>query len=335
MNKLIVNLFEQLISYIKEDNNFILNSKERNINNFRIIKLKNVVSIIKNYPKNIISSKELINIKGIGHNSLKRIDEIINTGKLNELKEYFKKYKNTIKKQKIIDELMEVIGIGHKMALELINKYNILSIDDLISKIKNDNLIVNEKIKLGLKYYGKFKGKIPRKEIDNIYDYLNNINNNKDLTIIICGSYRREEKYSSDIDILLCDLNLLTFEDMKNNNVLINYIHLLKNNGFIIDDITSKNIITKYMGFCKYKNNPIRRIDIRLIPYESIYTAMVYFTGSSNLNQNMRKIAKKLGYKLSEYGLYDDNNNMIYIDSELDLFNKLNMKYLKPNERSI
>ena len=49
----------------------------------------------------------------------------------------------------------------------------------------------------------------------------------------------------------------------------------------------------------------------------------------------MRKKAKKLGYKLSEYGLFDKDNNMIYIDSELDLFNKLDMKYLKPNERSI
>ena len=49
----------------------------------------------------------------------------------------------------------------------------------------------------------------------------------------------------------------------------------------------------------------------------------------------MRKIAKKLGYKLSEYGLFDKNNEMIYVDSELDIFNKLNIKYLNPNERSI
>lgn len=335
MNNLIISLFEQLINYIKEDNNYITNSKEKNINQFRIKNLKNVVSIIKKYPNKITSSNELKNIVGIGKNSLKRIDEILNNGYLEELNEYAIKYKQLIKKQKIIDELMEVIGIGQKMALELINEYNIVSIDDLITKVKSNKIKVNDKIKLGLKYYGKFKGKIPRKEIDTIYEFLNNINKNNDLIIIICGSYRREEKYSSDIDILICDLNLLTMDDMKDNNTLINYIKLLKNNNFIIDDITYDNVITKYMGFCKYKNNPIRRIDIRLIPYVSIYTALVYFTGSSNLNQNMRKIAKKLGYKLSEYGLFDKNNEMIYINSELDLFNKLNMKYLNPNERSI
>ena len=38
------------------------------------------------------------------------------------------------------------------------------------------------------------------------------------------------------------------------------------------------------MGFAKWEN-VIRRIDIRLIPYESIYTALVYFTGSYELNR--------------------------------------------------
>ena len=316
--------------------NYTMTSKDRIINTFRIKNLKNVVKLIKNYPKNIKSSDELKDIKGIGKNSLIRIDEIIKTGKLSELNEYDKKYKKLVKKQKIIDELMEVIGIGHKYPIDLINKYNIKSIDELILNINNNKILVNDKIKLGLKYYGKFKGKIPRKEIDNIYDFLDKINDNNDLIIIICGSYRREEKYSSDIDILICDLNLITMEDVIKSNYLINYVNLLKTNKFIIDDITNNNIITKYMGFCKYKNNPIRRIDIRLIQYESIYTAIVYFTGSNNFNQEMRKQAKKLGYKLSEYGLYDKKtNDMIYIDSELDLFNKLEMKYLNPNKRSI
>ena len=47
------------------------------------------------------------------------------------------------------------------------------------------------------------------------------------------------------------------------------------------------------MGFCKYKNNLIRRIDIRLIPFESIYAAILYFTGSYELNKIMRINAKK------------------------------------------
>lgn len=64
---------------------------------------------------------------------------------------------------------------------------------------------------LGLKYVGKFKGKIPRKHIDDIHDYLTKFNSN----IVICGSYRRGLEYSSDIDVLLYCQDLLTMNDVK------------------------------------------------------------------------------------------------------------------------
>ena len=85
------------------------------------------------------------------------------------------------------------------------------------------------------------------------------------------------------------------------------------------------------MGFCKW-NNIIYRIDIRLVPQISLYSALVFFTGSKNFNTFIRKKAKLLGYKLNEYGLYN-NNKLIKIKSESDLFKKLNINYLEPNER--
>ena len=51
----------------------------------------------------------------------------------------------------------------------------VTSIKDLKNKIKNDEIKVNEKIELGIKYYGKFEGNIPRDEIDKIYTLLENI----------------------------------------------------------------------------------------------------------------------------------------------------------------
>ena len=101
----------------------------------------------------------------------------------------------------------------------------------------------------------------------------------------------------------------------------------------MVDDITDKNIKTKYMGFCKYKNNPVRRIDIRYVPYDSYYTALLYFTGSKELNTKMRIKANELGYKLSEYNLIDKNKAKIKIKSEYDVFEKLKMEYLPPNLR--
>lgn len=306
MNNNIIDVLKQYLEKIKSEKAII----------YKINAIANLIKIINIYPKEIKNGEELKDIKGVGKGSIEKINEILKTGTLSYLN------------NNILSELTEVIGIGPSIANQLIQKYKIKSLDDLIKKVKKGEIEVNDKIKLGLKYVGKFKGNIPRQHIDDVQDYLKQFNSN----IIICGSYRRGLDFSSDIDILLYNSQLLTMNDVKKSNMLNDYVKLLTKNKFIVDNITNNNV-TKYMGFAKWEN-VIRRIDIRLIPYESIYTALVYFTGSYELNRIMRIKAKELGYKLNEYGLYK-NNELIHITSEKDLFKKLGIKYLKPTERNI
>lgn len=310
MNDNIINVLKLYLEQIKAENAII----------FKINAIANLIKIIKNYSKEIINGEELKDIKGVGKGSIEKINEIIQTSTLS--------YLNTNTNNEIVNELTEVIGIGTVIAQKLIQKYKIKSLDELIKKVNSGEIEVNDKIMLGLKYVGKFKGKIPRQHIDDIQNYLTKFNSN----IVICGSYRRGLEFSSDIDVLLYSQDLLTMNDVKKSNMLNNYVKQLSKYKFIVDNITNNNV-TKYMGFIKWENI-IRRIDIRLIPYESIYTALVYFTGSYELNKIMRRKAKDLGYKLNEYGLYK-NNKFIYITSEKKLFKKLGMKYLKPTERNI
>jgi DNA polymerase (family 10) len=44
--------------------------------------------------------------------------------------------------------------------------------------------------------------------------------------------------------------------------------------------------------------------------YESFPSALLYFTGSAELNKKMRQVAKEMGYKLSEYGLFKNNEKL-------------------------
>jgi len=98
--------------------------------------------------------------------------------------------------------------------------------------------------------------------------------------------------------------------------------------------MTDKNYKTKYMGFLKYKNNPIRRIDIRFVTFDSYYPALLYFTGSAEHNKKLRRIAKSKGYKLSEYGLVNiKNNEKIMINSEKEIFDFLELEYVEPKNR--
>jgi DNA polymerase/3'-5' exonuclease PolX len=240
-------------------------------------------------------------------------------------------------KKKILDDLESVVGIGHSHALEFYNQ-GVKSVADLKKKIKSGAVEVNEKIQLGLKYYGKFQGNIPRKEITSVYkiivDIIKQLNKKvpeeKQFIFEICGSYRREKPTSGDIDILISKKSDIDSKENYLENIVKFLKEPLKKNDdkpLLIDDLTDKNIETKYMGFAQYKDNPPRRIDIRYIEWPSYYSALLYFTGSAELNKKMRQIAKTMGYKLSEYGLTSlKDNKMVPIESEYDVFKILKIE---------
>jgi DNA polymerase/3'-5' exonuclease PolX len=343
-NKKIISEFERLIAFITENNDKLINSKnnkEVTANQFRLRQLKNVLAILKKYPKIITKDNfmELKDIQGIGKGTIDRIKEILENGKLSELNDFVD---TTKEKQKSIEDLESVVGIGHAHALELYN-LGITSVKNLIKKVEKGEIEVNDKIQLGLKYYGKFEGNIPRKEITKIYKLLESIidklnaklSDDKKFIFEICGSYRREKPKSGDIDVLISKLGSID----SNKNYLLKVINLLKepikkndNKPLLIDDLTDFGK-TKYMGFLKYKDNPPRRIDIRFINNESWYSALLYFTGSAELNKQMRQIAKSKKLKLSEYGLFKENGEKLEINSEHDVFDILGMEYLIPRLR--
>ena len=332
MNKNIIIEFEKLLKQITYDINTASSKKEETTNTFRYRQISNVINIIKKYNKKIKQGSDLKGIKGIGKGTMTRIDEILDKGYLKEININNQNNENI----KYIKNLADVIGIGPKKASELVFKHNIKSVDDLIKKHLQKKIKLNEKILLGLKYYKKCKTDIPRSEITKIDTYLQKKITHVNLRLfgIICGSYRRLKNKSGDIDLLIVHPDIKTLKKLKSSKV--NYLHLLikslKNDKFIVDDMTDKNPVNKYMGFCKYKNNPVRRIDIRYIPYESYYAALLYFTGSGDFNKVMRMKAISLGYKLNEYGIYK-NGKRIKVESEKDIFDELGMEYVKPENR--
>jgi DNA polymerase/3'-5' exonuclease PolX len=350
-NQKIVDEFQRLVAFIKEENDKLIEKKDKKgvtRNNFRIRQLSTVVSILKKFP-NKISLKnldELKEIRGIGKSSISRVEEILKDGKLSELGDFVDTKKE---KKKAISELEEIVGVGHTKALEFYNQ-GITSVKILKKKIKKKEVEVNDKVLLGLKYHGVYKVNIPRKEITDTYKVLKKIvkkmnkkhdyPKEKQYCLEICGSYRREKPKSNDIDVLLTKFGT-TDKSSKKDKHLQKFVKKLKknirsnnNSPLLVDDMTDKKIETKYMGFSKYKNNPVRRIDIRYIQYSSYHSALLYFTGSGDLNKKMRQIAKNKGYKLSEYGLFKlSDNSKIKIKSERDVFKILGMEYLPPRLR--
>lgn len=329
INKTIIEQFKLLVKQIQYDIDFTT-GKEQIKHMFRLRSITRVLSILEKYPKKITSSEQLKDIKFVGKKSLMRIDEILKTGKLSEIKipKDIDKYLN------IITELEDVFGIGRRKAYELFMKHNIRSVEDLKKYYKKGKIELPSNIVKGLQYVDKIEEHIPRAEIDELNDVLMDIilKINPKLIGVICGSYRREKPYSNDVDIVLCYTDYKTKKDIMKHNYLTDVVRELKKKKIIIDSLTSDDVPTKYMGIFKL-NNKLRRIDIRYIPYESFYSAILYFTGSGEFNRRMRLMAIDMDYILNEYGLYDSHGKRFDIKCEKDIFDILNLEYLTPDKR--
>ena len=326
-----LNEFKQLITV---ENLFTLDNKKKIANNFRIRSYLYAIKVVESFSNKIKNIDELI-YSGIGKTILSKIEYILKKKtELPELRSLRKKLKKYYKKIEIINKLEEIIGIGNKQALKLIYNYDVKSINDLKKKIKDGIIIPDKTILLGLKYYNKIKKQIPRNEVTKIAGLIKNIlfTFDKNLIIYICGSYRRQLKYCNDIDVIITHKNYDNQKNIVKTGLLEKCVDLLKNHKIIIEHITYKNYTTKYMGLCRYKNNPIRRIDIRIFAKECLPTALTYFTGPYEFNTKMRQYAKRLGFKLNEYGLYKNEKKINVVD-EKDLFKKLNLKWIEPYNR--
>ena len=84
-----------------------------------------------------------------------------------------------------------------------------------------------------------------------------------------------------------------------------------------------------------------RRLDLRLVPYESYHAATLYFTGSDEHNKLMRSRAIEKGMRLSEYGLFrvdadgKESATPEAVSCEEDIFKLLDMAYREPSDRDI
>lgn len=318
-NKILENLNKLKISYYSQENK-----------KWQLRALTNAINNIEKYDKDIISGEDLKkNIKGIGEKISKHIDEIIEHGYILDLKD--KKVE-----QDSYNEFMNIIGVGNAKAKEWISK-GIKNLDQLKNEINNGNISITNNINLGLKYYEDLKERIPRDEIINLKKIIDNILKeiNSDLIFEICGSFRRNESNSGDIDFLITHKNYNSDKvDFKKYNFLKNILTELKEKKIIVDEMT-KNSTKKFLGMCKIPGyNKVRRIDILFIDYKSYYSSLLYFTGNKYFNLYIRNKCLENNYSLNEYYLTNlENNEKLYLKNEKELFELLKINYLKPEER--
>lgn len=312
MNTILIDNFNKLILYYQNDDTK---------NSFQINSIIKALNILKKLDFEIKSKDDCKNINGFGKGIISKVDEILKTNTL----EYFKNKKIPLEIKK--NDLYLITGLGEKKIKELENK-NIKSIEDLKSAIVENKYKPTHHVNVGLKYYKDFTQRIPRDEIDKFKDYFDKVFKLLNLQYNITGSYRRGNHDCGDIDILV------TKDNIEENIIKKITNELLKLKILVKDGILTPTAKKKFMGTCclPIENAINRRLDIRIIDYDSYFPALLYFTGSDDNNKKMRLEAIKLNMKLNEYGLFKDNKKL-KVNSEKDIFDYLNLKYLEPFER--
>ena len=233
-----------------------------------------------------------------------------------------------------LERLQTITGVGPKRAADLLDKSNI-NLDKLLNGEGDEYLTHHQR--MGVKYYHDLNERIPRAEITQMKRKME-----RSLTdgykLMVCGSYRREVETSGDMDVLVYHPQV---DDILHDNYFQIFIETLEDAGFLVDSLTPNVNKTKYMGMCHLSNkHRVRRIDIRFVPYSSLASAMLYFTGSGEFNKNMRTYAIKKGYKLNEYGIYNidkskdtPTEDRVETTIEKDIFAILNLEYIEPRDR--
>lgn len=331
LNREIIKWFDMLIKQL-EFYVDVKTGKDKLIYSYKLKSIGKALDVIHDVDFMITSGSQLKDYNGVGKGTIKRIDEILNTGKLMEVNDADISGKHLT----YVEDLMKIFGVGRVKAYELYTKYGIKSIDDLKRAVDDKQIELPENITKGIKYVDKIKTKIPRSEMDQIYSFLirTGIELDNDMDVRVCGSYRREKDTSGDIDVIISHPYIFTKKQAESSDLMSRFVKLLEKKKFIVDSFTSEDVPTKYMGVCKLTpNSLLRRIDIRFMPQESYYTAILYFTGSGEFNRRMRGVALSMGYGLNEYRLLNEKGKPMKVNSEEDVFNYLNMEYMPPKDR--
>lgn len=278
-------------------------------------------------PDNV---KDLKKIKGIGKGLAEKIVEITNTGKL-------KKLDDLEANKGILDiiEMHSIAGFGPSTVSKLIKEHKIKNLTELRKAYGNGKLKLTNQQELGLIHFDDLQERIPRDEIKGFEKELKKIVRkvSKDLNITITGSYRRKKDTSGDIDVLLSHKNITKKDEVKNSEIdyLDKILEKLKKKYEHVGTIARGK--SKYMGLHRI-DEKVRHIDFIFMPMESYYSAILYFTGSKELNIKMREMAKSKNYTLNEWGLHkNEDNSRFDVSSEEDIFKLLNMGYIKPERR--
>ncbi|MFN4319647.1 MAG: DNA polymerase/3'-5' exonuclease PolX [Aquificaceae bacterium] len=315
-NKELARIFERMADILE-----FLGDNPYRINTYR--RVAEVLSELGEDVEELVRTGKIYHIHGIGQSSVEKILEYLKTGKVGAYEEL---------KQRVPEdllELLEVPGIGTKTLKLAYDRLKVRTKEDFIKAAKSGKLAflagMGEKkvqnILRGLELWEKSKERMTLLEAYEIgRSILKHFDALKDLyeRIELAGSLRRKKETIGDIDLLI---------SAKRENWPKLHQHFINYPGV-------KEVLLRGETKSSVVLQEGRQVDLRTVEPHQWGAALQYFTGSKEHNVRLRDIAKAIGLKLSEYGLFKaDTEERIGGATEEEIYELLGMDWIPPELR--
>ena len=293
---------------------------------FRIRSYRNGASAIEGYPERISDilanpERRITDVPGIGKGLAAVLQQVETQGSCDKRDELLLKFPAAAL------EFLKIQGLGPKGIALLFEHFRITTMDELEQLCREQKLRtlprmgakLEEKVLRSIAQYKERSGRFLLSFADNtareLTAYLSDLDGIDSITP--AGSLRRGRETIGDLDLLVTGRNAAAALDRVAAHPRV---HDVLGRG---PNKTSVKLGREGL-----------QVDVRALEHASFGAAMQYFTGSKEHNVALRQRAIRMGFKLSEYGLFRaDDDVRVAGATEEEVYRTLGLDWIPPELR--
>jgi DNA polymerase (family 10) len=316
-NRDVAGIFEEIADLLEIDG----------ANAFRVRAYREAARTIHQLPGSLVDKVEagddLTKLDGIGEDLAGKIQEIVETGELEQLKALHRRVPPDLA------DLMNIPGLGAKRVKLLHEALGVTNRSELAEAARQGRVRevdgFGEKTEENIRDYlehapeqegeGRVRLAAAEPVAASLVDYLEA--HEATGQVQVAGSFRRRKETVGDLDVL---------------------VTAAAREG-VIDYFTEYEDITDVRSQGETRATVMLRgdiqVDLRVVSPESYGAALLYFTGSKAHNLRLRNMAVDNGLKINEYGVFEDGKNgeRIAGEAEAGIYAVFDLPYIVPELR--
>lgn len=293
---------------------------------FRIRSYRNGATAIESHPESITTiladpERKITDISGIGKGLAAVLQQIETQGSFETRDELLRKFPSCAL------EFLKIQGLGAKSIALLFEHFKIQSMDELEQLCRDQKLRelprmgakLEEKVLRSIMQYkertGRFLLSFAHGTARELSAWLGDLDGIEAITP--AGSLRRGKETIGDLDLLVTGPNAAA----------------------ALEKVAAHPKVQEVLGRGVNKTS-VRfgreglQVDVRALDHDTFGAAMQYFTGSKEHNVALRQRAIRMGFKLSEYGLFRaSDDSRVAGATEEDIYQALGLSFIPPELR--